>query len=210
MKKFHDRRAAGKQLASRLAEYAGHADVIVLGIPRGGVVVADEIARALRVPLDVMITRKLGAPGNPELAVGAVAGDGTVLVDRQMIADLHISERELEQERARQLGEIERRTEMYRGDKPPLNLVNKTVILIDDGIATGATVIAALRALRVKRPRRVVLAVPVAPGAVVPQLRAECSQLVLLASPEPFIAVGNFYENFAQVTDDEVLEILHR
>jgi len=210
MIRFRDRREAGRLLAARLTEYRELADVIVLGIPRGGVVVADEIARALAAPLDVFITRKIGAPGNEELAIGAVASDGTALLDRGMIQQLRISEHAVEKLRIEQVREIQRRIEIYRHDRPPLNLQDKTVILVDDGIATGATVIAALRALKQNKPKRIVLAVPVAPGAMVPQLRAECDTFVLLDAPEPFTAVGYFYQDFSQVTDEQVIQILDR
>lgn len=210
MTQFQDRREAGRLLAVRLAKYKKRADVIVLAIPRGGVVVADEIARALEAPLDVFITRKIGAPDNPELAIGAVASDGTVLLDRDLIHRMHLTEHEVERQRAEQVSEIQRRLLLYRRNKPPLDVKSKTTILVDDGIATGATVITALRALRSQQPRRIVLAVPVAPGASVAQLRAECDELVLLDAPEPFIAVGYFYRDFSQVTDDEVIAILNR
>ncbi len=207
---FENRRDAGKQLASRLSQYKHHANAIVLGIPRGGIVVADEIAQALHAPLDVMITRKLGAPDNPELAIGAVASDGTLFLDRVLIHQLHISSEQVARERAAQLHEIRRRIELYRRDRPPLTLQNKLAILVDDGIATGATTIAALRALKNQNAARLVLAVPVAPPQVVSALRAECDEVVLLSTPEPFIAVGYFFRDFTQVTDEEVIEILNR
>ncbi len=205
---FTDRRDAGKRLAAKLTHYKNNPSAIVLGIPRGGVVVAQEIARALDVPLDVFITRKLGAPMNAELAIGAVASDGAVLLDQQLIQQLHISPKFIEHERAKQMREMQRRLEMYRRGKPPLGLQNKIVILVDDGIATGATVFAALRALKNKNPTRVILAVPVAPRQVLPQLRAACDELELLDAPEPFVAVGYFYQDFEQVTDEEVVRIL--
>lgn len=210
MEKFLDRRDAGRQLAERLTHYEGRTDAIVLGIPRGGVVVADEIALALGSPLDVFITRKIGAPFNHELAIGAVASDGTVLLDQGLIHQLHIPQILVGLERSNQLREIQRRLDMYRRGKPPLALKNKIVILADDGIATGATVVVAVRALRKGTPQRVVVAVPVAPAQVVPQLQAECDELVLLDSPDPFVAVGNFFEDFSQVTDAEVVEILDK
>ncbi|MCC7163943.1 MAG: phosphoribosyltransferase [Anaerolineae bacterium] len=208
MRKFRDRAEAGQALAARLRGYRGRPDVIVLGIPRGGVVVAEQIARALEAPLDVFVTRKIGAPVNEELAIGAVASDGSVLLDHNLIRQLHLSEREVERQRQAQMREIERRMALFRQNRAPPDLENKTVILVDDGIATGATVIVALRALRAMRPRRIVLAVPVAPGAIVSQLRAECDELVLLGAPEPFLAVGYFFEDFTQVTDQEVVNIL--
>lgn len=205
---FTDRRDAGKRLAAKLTHYKNNPSAIVLGIPRGGVVVAQEIARALDVPLDVFITRKLGAPMNAELAIGAVASDGAVLLDQQLIQQLHISPKFIEHERAKQMREMQRRLEMYRRGKPPLGLQNKIVILVDDGIATGATVFAALRALKNQNPTRVILAVPVAPRQVLPQLRAACDELELLDAPEPFVAVGYFYQDFEQVADEEVVRIL--
>ncbi len=208
MIKFHDRRDAGQQLAAKLAAYKQRTDAIVLGIPRGGIVVADEIARALHAPLDVFITRKIGAPFNHELALGAVASDGTLFLDQELVHQLHIPQRLVERAREKQLREIQRRVEMYRRDKPPLALENKIVILVDDGIATGATTFAALRALKTKNPARVILAVPIAPRQVVPLLRGECDEVVLLDTPEPFVAVGYFYRDFAQVTDKQVVEIL--
>lgn len=211
MIKFLNRRDAGQQLAAKLLgdhKGAPQRDRIVLGIPRGGIVVADEIARALDAPLDVFITRKIGAPFNRELALGAVASDGTVFLDQALIHGLHIPQKLVERARDKQLREIQRRVEMYRRDKPPLALENKIVILVDDGIATGATTMAALRALKYKNPARIILAVPIAPRQVVPMLRAECDELVILDTPESFVAVGYFFQDFGQVSDKQVVEIL--
>ncbi len=185
-------------------------DVIVLGIPRGGVVVAAEIARVLHAPLDVFIVRKIRAPFNKELALGAVASDGTVFLDQALIHQLHIPQKLVELECENQKLEIQRRLQLYRRNKTSLALDNKIAILVDDGIATGATTIAALRALKHSRPARVILAVPVAPRQVVKDLRAECDELVLLDTPEPFVAVGHFYEDFEQIMDSEVVELLER
>ncbi|MBI4674309.1 MAG: phosphoribosyltransferase [Chloroflexi bacterium] len=208
MIRFADRRDAGQQLAVKLTAYRNNAAVIVLGIPRGGVVVAAEIARALNAPLDVFITRKIGAPFNHELALGAVASDGTVVLDEPLIHELRVPRQMVEREADKQKREIRRRMEIYRKDRPALGLENKTVIVTDDGIATGATMLAALRAVKQQHPARLVLAVPVAPMQTVPQLRTECDELVLLDTPDPFIAVGYFYEDFEQVTDEGVIEIL--
>lgn len=217
MTRFLDRCDAGKKLAAKiLREHIGasakdspRAAMVVLGIPRGGIVVANEIARALDVPLDVFITRKIGAPMNPELALGAVASDGTVFLDHALIQELHIPQKLVARERDAQLREIERRVNLYRRSRPPLDVENKIVILVDDGIATGATTIAALRALRHQDPAQIILAVPIAPRQILPQLRAECDELVLLDAPEPFVAVGYFYEDFEQVSDEQVVEILN-
>lgn len=205
---FENRREAGKRLASKLSAYKNCADAIVLGIPRGGVIVADEIARALNLALDIFITRKIGAPFNHELALGAIASDGTVYLDQQLIREFGLSQHSIENACEAQKREIERRAAMYRRDRPPLNLENKIAILVDDGVATGATTLAALRALRHQNPSRLILAVPVAPKQMVQPLRAACDELVLLAAPEPFIAVGYFYEDFEQVTDEQVVGIL--
>jgi putative phosphoribosyl transferase len=205
---FDNREHAGVELAGRLNHYKNDPDVMVLGIPRGGVVVAGVVARELNAPLDVFITRKIGAPFNEELALGAVAGDGTVFLDRELIFQLGVETAEVEAERKRQLQEVERRSALYRGDRPPLSLRDKTAILVDDGVATGSTTIAALRALGHSGASRRVLAVPVAPIQVVPALRAECDELVILDTPQPFIAVGHFYRNFGQTTDAEVIAIL--
>lgn len=206
---FLNRRDAGKQLAAQLQQYQNRSDVIVLGIPRGGMVVADEIARALHVALDVFITHKLGAPKNPELAIGAVASDGTLLLDQPRIQQLHIPQPLVTLEYNVQMREISRRLKLYRAGKPPLILESKIVIVADDGIATGATTLVALKALRKQNPARLVLAAPVAPAQVVPELRAACDELVVLNVPANFLAVGYFYEEFDQVEDKEVVRILN-
>lgn len=210
MTRFANRRNAGQQLASKLRAYQNRADVLVLGIPRGGIIVAAEIARALHAPLDVFIAHKIGAPFNEELAIGAIAGDGTVFLDSALIQELRLSPELVQQARDAQQHEIERRVKLYRGDRAPLHLQNKIVIVADDGVATGATTLAALRALRQQKPARLVLAIPVAPRQVVPQLRAECDEVIVLDSPEPFVAVGYFYEDFEQVTDEQVMNILQQ
>ncbi len=207
MRRFVNRRDAGKRLAAKLRAYHKRADVLVLGIPRGGIVVAAEIARALDAPLDVFIARKIGAPCNEELAIGALAQDGAVFLDDALIDELHLSDRQVQDARAAQQKEIERRLKLYRGARPPLNVQNKIVIVADDGVATGATTIAALRALRQRQPTRLILAIPVAPRQVAPLLRAECDELIILDTPEPFNAVGYFYEDFEQVTDNEVIAL---
>jgi putative phosphoribosyl transferase len=205
---FHDRRDAGEQVAKRLKHLAGRSDVVVLGIPRGGIVVADEIARALGAPLDVFVTHKIGAPFNPELAVGAVASDGTTFLDLPLIEELGLAFTTVEREKERQVREIQRRAELYRRGQAPYELVDKTIVLADDGVATGSTTIAALRALAKRHPTNRVLAVPVAPVMTLQLLRRETDELIVLVAPEPFLAVGRFYEEFEQVADEEVIEIL--
>ena len=205
---FKDRRDAGKQLAARLAFLKGQPHVIVLGIPRGGVVVAAEIARALHAPLDVFLAHKLGAPFNPELAVGAITSTGEVLLDELLVTELRLSEKELAREVAQQRKEIARRLAAFRRNRPPLDLQNKTVVIVDDGIATGSTMLAALRALRRQKIARLILAIPVGPPETLQRLACECDQVVVLDTPEPFWAVGRFYLQFGQTSDEEVIQLL--
>ncbi len=206
---FNDRRDAGRRLAKSLAARDAP-NPVVLGIPRGGVVVAFEVSRALGTPLDVVIPRKIGAPGNPELAIGAVAQDGTLVVDQALVKALGVSEGYLDEEAARQKAEIGRRLSLYRQGAPAIRLQGATVIVVDDGIATGATVLAALRGLRSDGPASLVLAVPVAPPDTLDRLAAEADDVVCLAAPEPFYAVGQFYRHFDQTSDEEVVDLLSR
>jgi putative phosphoribosyl transferase len=207
---FEDRADAGRRLAERLTEFAERKDAVVLGIPRGGVVVAFEVAMALGVALDIFLSRKLGVPGQEELAFGAVAaGDGRYL-DAQQIRLSQISSEEIERITAEVLETLRRRAAQYRGDRAPLHVHGRTVVLVDDGIATGASVYAAIGALREMRPAALVLAVPVAPASTCVWLRREVDQVVCLYAPEEFYAVGQFYRNFSQVEDDEVVELLRR
>lgn len=206
---FFDRREAGERLAKRLLDYKGQ-DVVVLAIPRGGVVVAAEVARELDAPLDLIIPRKIGAPGNPELAIGAVAGEGKVMVNEALKKSLGVPDNYIEEETAEQLEEIARRRAKYLGIKKPQSLSDKTVIVIDDGLATGYTALAALRAITDEKPAKLVLAVPVAPQDTCRRLEEEVDELICLEQPEVFFAVGQFYTDFSQTTDEEVIEILSR
>lgn len=208
---FHDRRQAGQALAQIIRDEWSDAisrdDPIVLGLPRGGVPVAFEIARALRLPLDVFVVRKLGAPGQEELAMGAVASGGGIVLQGDVVRSLQISAETIDAAVARERIEIERREAAYRDSRPPLRLQNRAVILVDDGLATGATMKAAARALR-PLARRILVAVPVAASGTCEELRREVDRLVCVESPEPFHAVGEFYRNFDQVTDEEVRVLL--
>ncbi|MFQ5859048.1 MAG: phosphoribosyltransferase [Anaerolineae bacterium] len=205
---FADRQEAGQQLAERLEQLHLADDVLVLALPRGGVPVGYEVACALRVPLDVFVTRKIGAPENPEFAIGAVASDGTLILDERVVEQLGIPDDYVLSETEHQLMEIERRMGAYRGDRPPLQVEGRTVILVDDGIATGSTVRASLQALRKGNPGRLILAVPVGPPQTIEELRSLADEVVVLATPEPFWAVGRFYQSFEQTTDEQVVELL--
>ncbi len=204
---FADRRDAGRRLAARL-QHLQKPDLIVLGIPRGGAIVAAEVAAFLDAPLDVIVPRKIGAPFNPEMAVGAVAPDGTVFYDETLIRDTGIERQGLERQVARELREIRRRLSLYRGDRPGPESRGHTVILADDGIATGYTVQAALRSLRRQQPFRLVLAVPVAPPDVISRLQPEADEIVCVFAPSDFYAVGQFYGDFRQTSDQEVIDAL--
>jgi putative phosphoribosyl transferase len=205
---FRDRLEAGERLAEALKGSAG-SDCVVLGIPRGGVIVAEVVALALGVPLDVVVPRKIGAPGNPELGLGAVAPGVTVL-DPWLVERLGVSEEYLAREVAAQEQEIARRLQAYREGRPPIDVAGTTVIVIDDGVATGGTAIASLRWARAQEAAKVVLAVPVAPPQTMERLRHEADEVVALATPEPFFAVGEWYRDFEQTTDREVVEALAR
>ncbi len=207
---FETRADAGRQLARRLEAYAHRPDVVVLGVPRGGVSVAFEVATALRAPLDVFLSRKLGVPGQMELAFGAVSAGGGRYLDEDIVRAAGISNDEVERITAEVRRELGRRAALYRGDRAPLQVAGKTVILVDDGIATGASVFAAIQALRQMQPARLVLAVPVAPPATWAWLRTVVDEIVCLDLPDPFGAVGAFYRDFAQVEDAEVIGLLRR
>lgn len=209
-KRFRDRREAGRLLAERLRRYAGQDDVIVLGLPRGGVPVAFEIARELGLPLDVFVVRKLGVPGHEELAFGAIATGGTRVLNRQAEESLHIDPELIEATDAREMRELQRRERAYRGDRPPPDLTDRTVILVDDGLATGSTMWAAIHAARQEGAARVVVAVPVADPEVCAALANEAADIVCLITPSPFHAVGLWYDDFSQTTDDEVRDLLAR
>jgi len=205
---FADRREAGQQLGEKLKELDLEGDVLVLALPRGGVPVGYEVAQALHVPLDVFVTRKIGAPENPEFAIGAVASDGTSILDEEVVQQLGIPDEYVVVETENQLMEIERRMSMYRGKRPPPQIEERTVILVDDGVATGSTVRASLQALRKRNPGRLILAVPVGPPNTIDGLRPLADEVVVLATPEPFWAVGRFYQSFGQTSDEEVVTLL--
>ncbi len=205
---FRHRRDAGRALARRLMFYADRPDVTVLALPRGGVPVAFEIAQALRSPLDVFLVRKLGLPGHQELAMGAIASGGARVLDPVILREYRVSKGEVARVTAAELRELKRREIAYRAGRPPLALSGRTVILADDGLATGSSMRAALEALAPMSPARVVVAVPVAPHSAVLQLEREAAEVVCLATPEPFLAIGLFYEEFEQVSDKEVRALL--
>jgi putative phosphoribosyl transferase len=205
---FRDRSHAGRALAAALAGRLGGEDVLVLGVPRGGVVVADEVARSLGSELDIIVPRKLRAPQNPELAIGAVAEDGSLYLDERSLWALRVDRAYVDQEAAFQVAEIQRRLRTYRGDRPPPRIAGRTVVLVDDGIATGSTMIAAVRSVRSRGAGRVIVAVPVAPPEGVRRLEQEADEVVCVHEDPYFVAVGQFYEDFRQVSDEEVRAIL--
>jgi len=207
---YPNRTEAGRRLALRLRDYANRKDVIVLGIPRGGVPVAFEVARMLKVPLDVLVLRKLGVPGHEELGFGAIASGGIRALNPKIIEALRISPWDIELVTNREGKELKRREQVYRGSQPALNVRGRTVILVDDGIATGSGIRAAIDALRQMKPARIVVAVPVAPASTCDHLRGEVDELICLATPEPFYGVGQFYYDFSQVSDQDVNELLDR
>lgn len=207
---FHDRTHAGQLLAERLVSYAGHPNLLVLALPRGGVPVAYQIARALRAPLDVWVVRKLGAPQQPELAIGAIAPGGIEVLDSGLIRYLGIPQEELNQIATREAAELDRRLIAYRGNRAPIAIGGKTILLVDDGLATGATMRAAIASLRPLDPARIVVAVPVADAGVRNRLAQQADEILCLYTPPHLDAVGQWYENFFQTTDDEVRDLLAR
>jgi putative phosphoribosyl transferase len=206
--RFRDRVDAGRRLAAALAPYSGRPNLLVLALPRGGVPVGYEVARALNAPLDVMLVRKLGVPGHEELAMGAIASGGIRVLSEDIIAAFGIPERVVATIAANEEEELKRRERAYRDARPPAPVRGRTVILVDDGLATGSTMRAAAAALRVQHPERLIVAVPVAPPETCDSLRTEVDDVVCAFAPESFLAVGNWYDDFTQITDDEVRELL--
>jgi len=207
---FQDRVEAGRRLAAKLAGYADRDDVLVLAIPRGGVAVAFEVAQALRAPLDILLVRKLGAPGQRELAMGAIASGGVRVLNRQVVDELGITEKQLAETVAVQEAELERRERLYRGARPGVSVQGKIVILVDDGIATGSSMLAAIDALRTLHPKKIVVAVPVASFHADQEMNRAADDFVSVLRPESFFAIGEFYGNFAQMEDSEVQALLER
>jgi putative phosphoribosyl transferase len=207
---FRNRSEAGRLLADKLAKYADKPDVIVLALPRGGVPVGYEVARALHAPLDVFVVRKLGIPGHEELAMGAVASGGVRVLNDQVVNGLGIPNYVIEAVANWELQELQRRERLYRGNRPPPDVKGKTIILVDDGLATGSTMLAAVQALKKLGPARIVVAVPVASGDTCELLQEYVDEVVCAVTPEPFYAVGLWYQDFSQTTDEEVRELLER
>jgi putative phosphoribosyl transferase len=206
---FVNRVDAGRKLAARLTHLGGE-DVVVLGLPRGGVPVGFEVAQALGAPLDVIVVRKLGVPYQPELAMGAIGEDGVRVVNADVVAMARVSEKDLAAVEGRERSELERRARLFRGDRPRISLEGRTAVIVDDGIATGSTARAAAQVARAHGAARVVVATPVAPSDVVMRLQPDADEVVVVWTPEPFYAIGQFYSDFNQVSDAEVVELLHR
>ena len=205
---FRDRTEAGQKLARKLKAYANRQDVLVLGLPRGGVPVAFEVAKALNAPLDVFLVRKLGVPGREELAMGAIASGGVRIINQDVVENRQISSEAIARTAAQEQRELERRESAYRGDRPPLDLSNRTVILVDDGLATGATMHAAAIAIRKKQPKQIIAAVPVSALEVCNEFQVEVDKIICDETPKPFFAVGIWYQNFSQTTDARVQKLL--
>jgi len=205
-----NRRDAGRRLARELAAYFGRDDTIVLGLPRGGVVVAFEVAQALDAPLDVFLVRKLGAPGQEELAVGAIASGGVRVMNDDVVRALRLTESQIEAIAVREQAVLERRERLYRGHAEPLELAEKVAILVDDGLATGASMRTAIRSLKSHAPARIVVAVPTAPPETCAALRREVDEAVCMMTPEPFYSIGSWYLDFSQTSDEEVVELLEK
>ncbi len=208
--RFRDRREAGRAVAGKLQAHADHPGTVVLALPRGGVPVAFEVARELHAPLDVFVVRKLGLPGHDELAMGALATGGVRVINQDLVRDLRLPEAVVEAVTARERRELERRERLYRGDRPPLDVRGRTVILVDDGLATGSSMRAAVVALRQRRPARIVVAVPVGAPETCAALQAEADETICANTPVHFESVGQWYDDFSQTTDAEVKELLER
>lgn len=208
MTPFKDRRDAGKKLAQQLTTYAGWQNLLILALPRGGVPVAYEIALALNAPLDIFIVRKLGLPGREELAIGAIATGGVRVLNRDIIRMLSVPDEVINFVAKRELQELQRREKLYRGNRPSPDVRDRTIILIDDGLATGASMRAAIAGLRAQQPARIIVAVPAAAQDVCETFRSEVDEVVCAITPEPFYGVGRWYENFSQTTDEEVRILL--
>jgi predicted phosphoribosyltransferase len=206
--RFCDRSDAGRRLAEKLSDYANRQDVLVLALPRGGVPVAFEVACSLGAPLDVFVVRKLGVPGHEELAMGAVATGGIRVLNDEIVRGLDIPDQVIDEAADRELRELARREHLYRGGRSAPDVKHKSVVLVDDGLATGATMRAAVRALRQQHPERIVVAVPTASPDTSQALKAEADEVVCVITPEPFFAVGYWYDDFAQTTDAEVRDLL--
>jgi putative phosphoribosyl transferase len=207
--RFRDRREAGQLLAQELSSYKGRDDVLVLGLPRGGVPIAFEIAQKLKAPLDVFVVRKLGVPWQPELAMGAIAGDGVEVLNGDVVTAYNIPPHVIRAVAERERQELKRRLQQYRGDRPFPRVTGHTVILVDAGLATGSTMRAAVEALRQERPRAIVVAVPVAAISTCEELKREVDEIVCLRTPPDFSAVGLWYEDFSQTSDEEVRQLLN-
>jgi predicted phosphoribosyltransferase len=207
---FDNRTQAGYRLGQALRAYAGRPDVVILALPRGGVPVAFEIMKAINATLDLMLVRKLGTPGQEELAMGAIAPGGVQLLNADIVERLRIPAEAIEAVAKRERKELERRQRAYRGDRPFPDVTERCVILVDDGLATGATMRTAIKALRQQHPARIVVAVPVAPPETIQTLREEADEVICLATPQPFWAIGQWYLDFPQVSDEEVKDLLQR
>lgn len=208
--KFRDRKEAGQQLATQLQAYANRPDVLVLALPRGGVPVAYEIAQALNLPLDVCLVRKLGAPGQAELAMGAIAPNGVMVLNKEVLRSLNVSRQALLQVANSEKQELDRRVRVYRGDRPAPLIRDRVIILVDDGIATSSTLRAAITVIQRQQPKRVVVATPIAPSSICESLERIVQQVVCLSTPEPLYSIGMWYDDFSQTSDEEVCRLLQQ
>jgi predicted phosphoribosyltransferase len=205
---FKDRQDAGQKLIQKLEKFKNSQETIVLGLPRGGVVTAFEISKELNLPLDIIVTRKIGAPGNPELAIGAITEIGESVLDVALISTMRVSQDYVNQEIKQETKEANRRLSVYRGTRPPLNLQDKRVILVDDGVATGYTMLAAIKSVRKKEAKEIIIAVPVIALDTLKKIKREADEVIYLDSPISFWGISSFYENFDQIEDEEVIALM--